>query len=149
MSFNKVVLLFFFSLTVLLCSQNAYSEIKYIETNAKGRGENFEVALKKAFKDAISKINGVTLETESLLETIDKSVTTNEESSATLSRNFQETISEKTKGSIKSFDVLNEYKDENGIYIVEINAIVASMSMYSNDGETIKIVPIRETRIQP
>ena len=92
MSFNKIVLLFFFSLSVLLCSQNVYSEIKYVETNAKGRGENFEVALKKAFKEAISKINGVTLETESLLETIDKSVTTNEESSATLSRNFQETI---------------------------------------------------------
>ena len=31
----------------------------------------------------------------------------------------------------------------------EINAIVASMSMYCNDGETIRIVPIKETRIQP
>ena len=78
MPFNKIVLLFFLSLSVLLCSQNVYSEINYVETNAKGRGENFEVALKKAFKEAISKINGVTLETESLLETIDKSVTTNE-----------------------------------------------------------------------
>ena len=144
MSFNKIVILFFFSVCVLLYSQKVYSEIKYVETNAKGRGENFEVALKKAFKDAISKINGVTLETESLLETIDKSVTTNEESSATLSRNFQETISEKTKGSIKSFDVLNEYKDENGIYIVEINAIVAKFALSQTaKRKRIAIVPFR------
>ena len=144
MSFNKIVLLFFFSLSVLLCSQNVYSEIKYIETNAKGRGENFEVALKKAFKDAISKINGVTLETESLLKTIDKSVTTNEGSSATLSRDFQETISEKTKGSIKSFDVLNEYKDENGIYIVEIKATVAKFALSQTaKRKRMAIVPFR------
>ena len=144
MSFNKIVLLFFLSLSVLLCSQNVYSEIKYIETNAKGRGENFEVALKKAFKDAISKINGVTLETESLLKTIDKSVTTNEGSSATLSRDFQETISEKTNGSIKSFDVLREYNDENGLYIVEIKATVAKFALSQTaKRKRMAIVPFR------
>ena len=144
MSFNKVVLLFFFSLNVFLFSQNAYSEIKYIETNAKGRGENFEVALKKAFKDAISKINGVSLQSESVLKTIDKSVTTNEKSSATLSRDFQETISEKTNGSIKSFDVLREYNDENGLYIVEIKATVAKFALSQTaKRKRMAIVPFR------
>ena len=144
MSFNKVVLLFIFSLNVFLFSQNAYSEIKYIETNAKGRGENFEVALKKAFKDAISKINGVSLQSESVLKTIDKSVTTNEKSSATLSRDFQETISEKTNGSIKSFDVLREYNDENGLYIVEIKATVAKFALSQTaKRKRMAIVPFR------
>ena len=144
MSFNKVVLLFFFSLSVLLCSQNAYSEIKYIETNAKGRGENFEVALKKAFKKAIAKINGVSLETDSVLKTIDKNITTENKSSSTLSRELKETIKEKTKGSIKSFDILNEFKDTNGIYNVEIRATVAKFTLSQTaKRKRMAIVPFR------
>ena len=61
-----------------------------------------------------------------------------------MSRDFQETISEKTKGSIKSFDVLNEYKDENGIYIVEINAIVAKFALSQTaKRKRMAIVPFR------
>ena len=52
--------------------QNSNSEIIYVDTIAKGKGENLEVALKKAFKKAISKVNGVSLETDSVLKTIDK-----------------------------------------------------------------------------
>ncbi len=145
MSFNKALpLLFFFYLSLIFSSVNSYGEIQYVDTNAKGRGENFEVALKKAFKDAISKINGVSLQSESVLKTIDKSVTTNEKSSATLSRDFQETISEQTKGSIKSFEILNEYKDENGIYIVEIKATVAKFALSQTaKRKRMAIIPFR------
>ena len=145
MSFNKALpLLFFFCLSLIFSSVNTYGEVRYVDTNAKGRGENFEVALKKAFKDAISKINGVSLQSESVLKTIDKSVTTNEKSSATLSRDFQETISEQTKGSIKSFEILNEYKDENGIYIVEIKATVAKFALSQTaKRKRMAIIPFR------
>ena len=145
MSFKKALpLLLFFCLSLIFSSVNSYGEIQYVDTNAKGRGENFEVALKKAFKDAISKINGVSLQSESVLKTIDKSVTTNEKSSATLSRDFQETISEQTKGSIKSFEILNEYKDENGIYIVEIKATVAKFALSQTaKRKRMAIIPFR------
>ena len=145
MSFKKALpLLLFFCLSLIFSSVNTYGEIQYVDTNAKGRGENFEVALKKAFKDAISKINGVSLQSESVLKTIDKSVTTNEKSSATLSRDFQETISEQTKGSIKSFEILNEYKDENGIYIVEIKATVAKFALSQTaKRKRMAIIPFR------
>ncbi len=109
--------------------QNSNSEIIYVDTIAKGKGENLEVALKKAFKKAISKVNGVSLETDSVLKTIDKNVTTDGNSSSTLSRDLRETIKEKTRGSIKSFNILNEFKDTDGIYNIEIKATIAKFAL--------------------
>ena len=80
-------------------------------------------------KEAISKVNGVTLKTESVLETIDNSLTTNEGSSASLGRDLKERVSEKSGGSIKSFDILKEYEDANGLQVVEIKATVAQFKL--------------------
>ena len=136
---------FFLSvLLIFFLNQVAFGEIKYVETNAKGKGETFEVALKKAFTRAISKINGISVESESVLKTIDKSVTTNEGSSATLTRDLQQTINEKTKGSIKTFEILNESTDANGIVTVEIKATIAKFAVSkSAKRKRIAVVPFR------
>jgi len=143
MSFKKKIYLMFL-VGALTFPLKAFCEVKYIDTTAKGRGENFEVALKKAFKKAIAKINGVSLETDSVLKTIDKNITTENKSSSTLSRELKETIKEKTKGSIKSFDILNEFKDTNGIYNVEIRATVAKFTLSQTaKRKRMAIVPFR------
>ena len=122
----------------------SFAEIKYVETNAKGTGETFEIALKKAFNRAVSKVNGVSVESESVLKTIDKSVTTNEGSSASLTRDLQQTINEKTKGSIKSFEILSESKDGNGLVNIEIKATIAKFALSkSAKRKRIAVVPFR------
>ena len=133
-----------FVLLLFCFFKTAQSEVIYVETNAKGSGENFEVALKKAFSRAVSKINGVNVESESVLKTIDKSVTTNDGSSASLTRDLQQTINEKTKGSIKTFEILNESKDINGIVNVEIKATIAKFALSkSAKRKRIAVVPFR------
>ena len=122
--FLKFIILIIF---ISFFNQTAFAEIKYIDTTAKGTGETFEIALKKAFNRAVSKVNGVSVESESVLKTIDKSVTTNEGSSASLTRDLQQTINEKTKGSIKSFEILSESKDSNGLVNIEIKATIANL----------------------
>ena len=132
------------SLSLLLFSNFAYAQITYVEINAKGKAESYEIALKKALKEAISKVNGVTLKTESVLETIDKSLTTNEGSSASLGRDLKEKISEKSGGSIKSFDILKEYEDTNGLQVVEIRATVAKYKLSKTaNRKRMAIVPFR------
>ena len=79
---TNVFLLFAFNFSV--------AEVTYVDVNAKGKSESYEISLKKALKEAISKVNGVSLKTESVLETIDKSITTNEGSSGSLARNLNE-----------------------------------------------------------
>ena len=128
----------------LLFKSNSFAEIKYVETIAKGTGETFEIALKKAFNRAVSKVNGVSVESESVLKTIDKSVTTNEGSSASLTRDLQQSINEKTKGSIKTFEILSETKDSNGLVNIEIKATIAKFALSkSAKRKRIAVVPFR------
>ena len=138
---TKYILIF---LSIFFISNQSFAEITYVEINAKGKAESYEIALKKALKEAISKVNGVTLKTESVLETIDKSLTTNEGSSASLGRDLKEKISEKSGGSIKSFDILKEYEDANGLQVVEIRATVAKYKLSKTaNRKRMAIVPFR------
>ena len=140
----KIYRIIIVNLFLLLFSNFAYTEITYVEINAKGKAESYEIALKKALKEAISKVNGVTLKTESVLETIDKSLITNEGSSASLGRDLKEKISEKSGGSIKSFDILKEYEDANGLQVVEIRATVAKYKLSKTaNRKRMAIVPFR------
>ena len=137
----KYILIF---LSIFFISNQSFAAITYVEIEAKGKAANYEDALKKALKEAISKVNGVTLKTESVLETIDKSLTTNEGSSASLGRDLKEKISEKSGGSIKSFDILKEYKDANGLQVVEIKATVAKYKLSKTaNRKRMAIVPFR------
>ena len=139
--FLKFIILIIF---ISFFNQTAFAEIKYIDTTAKGTGETFEIALKKAFNRAVSKVNGVSVESESVLKTIDKSVTTNEGSSASLTRDLQQTINEKTKGSIKTFEILSESKDSNGLVNIEIKATIAKFALSkSAKRKRIAVVPFR------
>lgn len=140
----KIYRIIIINLFLLLFSNFAYAQITYVEINAKGKAESYEIALKKALKEAISKVNGVTLKTESVLKTIDKSLTTNESSSASLGKDLKEKISEKSGGSIKSFDILSEYEDTNGLKVVEIRATVAKYKLSKTaNRKRMAIVPFR------
>ena len=49
-----------------------FAKITYVTKQVTGIGENYRVALREAFKEAISQVNGLTQETKSVLNTIDK-----------------------------------------------------------------------------
>jgi len=126
---NKKIFFSLIFVGIFFLSSKTFSEVTYIDTIAKGKAETFEIALKKAFKRAIEQVNGVSLETNSVLKTIDKTIIMDSESSSTLSRDLQETINEKSKGSIKTFVIINEFKDSNEIYNVEIKATIAKFAL--------------------
>lgn len=141
---KKLISFLLLGTLVFFFNSTSFAEVKYVETDAKGSGETFEIALKKAFTRAISKVNGVSVESESVLKTIDKSVTTNEGSSASLTRDLQQTINEKTKGSIKTFEILSETKDSNGIFNVEIKVTIAKFALSKTaKRKRIAVVPFR------
>lgn len=140
----KRFLLFVYLPLVLFFSSVASANVTYVETQAKGSGETFEIALKKALVQALSKINGVTIQSQSALETIEKTISSSEGNSASLTRNLNSTINEKTNGSIKSFEILNETKDVNGIINVEVRATVAKFKLSTSaKRKRIAVVPFR------
>ena len=141
---NKIFFYLLIFVGIFFLSSKTFSQVTYIDTIAKGKAETFEIALKKAFKRAIEQVNGVSLETNSVLKTIDKTIIMDSESSSTLSRDLQETINEKSKGSIKTFVIINEFKDSNEIYNVEIKATIAKFALSKTaKRKRMAIVPFR------
>ena len=61
-----------------------------------------------------------------------------------MGRDLKEKISEKSGGSIKSFDILKEYEDANGLQVVEIRATVAKYKLSKTaNRKRMAIVPFR------
>jgi len=123
-----------------------FAKITYVTKQVTGIGENYKIALTEAFKEAISQVNGLTQETKSVLNTIEKSMTDNEGDKDFSSTDFIQTINEKTKGSVKTYEVIREGKNLDGLYEVEIKAIIAKFTL-SKDAKRkrIAIIPFRQT----
>ena len=68
--FFLIILLPFF----LLITTVVNSKITYVEKQVTGIGENYKMALRDAIREAISQVNGVTQETDSLIKTIEKTM---------------------------------------------------------------------------
>ena len=122
------------------------SKIIYVEKQVTGIGENYKMALRDAIREAISQVNGVTQETNSLIKTIEKTISDNEGDDNFSSTDFQETIKEKSKGSVKSYEILNKSKNLDGLYEIEIKATIAKFALSKDaNRKRIAILPFRQT----
>ena len=135
---NIFILLFFTSIV--------NSKIIYVEKQVTGIGENYKMALRDAIKEAISQVNGLTQETTSIIKTIEKTITDNEGDDNFSSTDFQENIKEKSKGSVKSYEILSQGKNLDGLFEVEIKATIAKFAL-SKDAKRkrIAVLPLRQT----
>jgi hypothetical protein len=131
---------------VLFLSPVAQSKITYVDKQVVGIGENVKMALRDALREAISQVNGVTQETNSVIQTIEKSISDNQGDENYSSTNFQELIKEKSKGSVKSYEIIREGKNVDGQYEVEIKATIAKFDLsQSAKRKRIAILPFRQT----
>jgi len=140
--FFLIILLPFF----LLITTVVNSKITYVEKQVTGIGENYKMAMRDALREAISQVNGVTQETSSIINTIEKSISDNEGDENFSSTNFQELIKEKSKGSVKSYEILNKSKNLDGLYEIEIKATIAKFALTKDaNRKRIAILPFRQT----
>jgi len=142
---KKKILILFLPL-LLLITTVAKSEITYVDKQVVGVGENYKVALRDALREAISQVNGVTQETTSIMQTIEKSISEGKGDENYSSTDFQELIKEKSKGSIKTYEIIREGKNMDGLYEVEVKATIAKFALSkSANRKRIAILPFRQT----
>jgi len=142
---NKFFLIILLPLFLLITTV-VNSKITYVEKQVTGIGENYKMALRDALREAISQVNGVTQETSSIINTIEKSISDNEGDENFSSTNFQELIKEKSKGSVKSYEILNKSKNLDGLYEIEIKATIAKFALTKDaNRKRIAILPFRQT----
>ncbi len=147
---TKVLFIFI----ILLSSTSA--EIEFKEVEATGVDKIYEIALKKAFKQAIEKVNGISIKSENIYKTIDANLsikgnlsindqTSSGEYKSTANYNeLTKTIFEKSEGSIRSFEILNEYKNTDGEFYIKIIAKIAEYKLSEvAKRKRIAIIPFR------
>ena len=148
--FTKVLVIFVIFLS------SSLAEVEYKDVEATGVDKIYEIALKKAFKQAIEKVNGISIKSENIYKTIDANLnikgnlSINDQTSSgqyKATANYKEltkTIFEKSEGSIRSFEILNEYKNNDGEFYIKILAKIAEYKLSeAAKRKRIAIIPFR------
>ena len=141
---RKLTYLSFFFIFLIFINTDLQAEIKYKSVQAEGFGANSKEAIDMALSEALGKVNGKSIETENFLTTIENIEVTNNDENYYFSQEYQQKINEKTKGIVKSYEVIDKSVDSNGLLKVIVEASVIQYSYSTNSKrKRIAIIPFR------
>ena len=133
----------FFILIFILFSNTLYANtIEFVEVNSKGNGSTYSEALNNALSNAIAQVNGRSIETQTSLKKISKTISTNQDTNYYSSKEFEKKIKEETEGFVSNFKILSEDKSDNNIVKIKISAKVGKFKLKkSAKRKRIAVVP--------
>ena len=133
----------FFVFIFFLFSNNLLANtIEYVDVKAKGNGSIYSEALNSALSNAIAQVNGRSIETQTSLKKISKTVNVNQDTNYYSSKEFQKKIKEETEGFVSNFRILSEKKSENNVIQINISAKVGKFKLKkSAKRKRIAVVP--------
>ena len=133
----------FFVFIFFLFSNNLLANtIEYVDVKAKGNGSIYSEALNSALSNAIAQVNGRSIETQTSLKKISKTVNVNQDTNYYSSKEFQKKIKEETEGFVSNFKILSEKKSENNVIQINISAKVGKFKLKkSAKRKRIAVVP--------
>lgn len=118
-------------LTLLFCgfisAQHVVgSGLEYVKIETESTGVSVKEAIDSALVQAIERVNGKSMESSSFLKTIEISEQKNNDSNYFSSQEYQDEIQSKSKGQIKSYDILSKNKmSDSSLWVVRVSAIIA------------------------
>ena len=116
--------------------------IEYVEVKAKGNGSTYSEALNNALSNAIAQVNGRSIETQSSLKKISKTINVNKDTNYYSSKEFKKVIKEETDGFVSNFKILSKKNSENNIIQLNISAKVGKFKLKkSAKRKRIAVVP--------
>jgi len=118
MSFKRLVLIF-----ILISTSYCFSQVKKVPVTA--YSVSYYKGINQGLVDAIGMVNGRSIESESVLNTSELSVSTNKEDSYYSSEDYQSQIREKTKGIVQGYEVVSSTKNADGLFEIKLLVSVA------------------------
>ncbi len=118
-------------LTILFCGLISAqyvvgSSLEYVKIEIESTGVSVKEAIDSALIQAIERVNGKSMESSSFLKTIEVSEQKNNDSNYFSSQEYQDEIQSKSKGQIKSYDILSKNKmSDSSLWVVRVSAIIA------------------------
>ena len=138
---------YIFFLVFFINSPVLSNKIEYVSVTSKGIGATYTEALNNALSNAIAQVNGRSIETNTSLNKISKSITSNNEKSIYSSKEFQKTIKEKTEGYVSNFKIISENKSDKNIITIKVSADIGKFKLKkSAKRKRIAVLPFYHTR---
>jgi len=137
---------------ILLCAlffmaSLSFAGVQYVEVEAEGSGINLGDAINSALVEAIGRINGKSIESASVMQSLQVEVSSNEGSDYFSSDAFAKQVVENTKGAVSGYEIISKNEGENGIWNVVLRTKIAKYEKsVGSDRKRIAIMPIRSGR---
>ena len=141
--YKPLLLLFFISSVFLDSAEVISQEIKYIEVSAFGEASVKEEAIKVALAQAISKVNGTSIDAKNILKKTTVSSNIDGEKKFASNKEMIREMKDATRGVVSSYEINNVIDLNNGLYRAEVTAKVAQLSLTSGSRKKIAVLPMR------
>ena len=105
------------------------ANIDIINVKSEGIGQTLNEAVDDALVQAISMINGKSIESETLLKTKSQSKSTNEGSEFSNEKEMQDEIKSRTNGIVDGYKILNQSKTQSGNVKVKLEVKIAKFKL--------------------
>ena len=110
---------------LLVFSEFANARVQYRTVEAKGMGGSLQRAVERALVSGISQVNGAVISSRVKSALSQSSKVNNGRKVTQSAKSFRETIAKRTKGIVKSYEILDEQQDKkSGIFRVVVSVTV-------------------------
>ena len=117
---------------LLVFSEFANARVQYRTVEAKGMGGSLQRAVERALVSGISQVNGAVISSRVKSALSQSSKVNNVRKVTQSAKSFRETIAKRTKGIVKSYEILDEQQDKkSGIFRVVVSVTVPFFKMSS------------------
>lgn len=127
---NKISSLKYTLLTALLIMPlGVLSSVDIIKVKSEGMGGDLNQAIDKALVQAISMVNGKSVESETLLKTRSQSTSTDKGNEFSNSKDLQDQIKSRTNGIVDGYKILSQNKTDRGNVKVVLEVKIAKFKL--------------------
>lgn len=124
--FNSVSIL---SAALLFMPLFAQANVDIVNVKSEGMGADLNQAIDKALVQAISMVNGKSVESETLLKTRSQSTSTDKGNEFSNSKDLQDQIKSRTNGIVDGYKILSQSKTDRGNIRVVLEVKIAKFKL--------------------
>ena len=141
--------LFLGVLLLVFTATNASSRVGYRTVEVPGTSTSYEKAINRALVSAVTQVNGASLASRTRRSLTSGGVAGGGKETFQATSTYSEAISKKTKGIVRSYEILSQGRDKNfpDVYRVRLSVTVATFELSSQlQRLRMAVVPFRFTR---
>lgn len=137
-------LIIYFSFVFIFLPQISSAQITYKNVVTQGVGVNLNNAINAALIEAVSQINGKSIESQQVLNTLETIKEGTSGDDYALQEDYAKQIATKTKGAVKSYTIEQQSRTADGRFQVTVNAQIAVYKRAkSSNRKRIALMPLR------